>query len=306
MTNRTVVLGAALTALLLTHLAAQSVNRISGLVTDPSGAVLVGATVDAQSVATNVVSSTTTNERGFYVLQVPVGIYDIRVTSGGFRTQVREKVQVTIGSDLAIDFSMTLASAEQTVEVVGGVTPLLTPNSSSVQTTVESELVLNLPLAVSGGIRNSADFLKLTPGYQGNSFSARLNGGVGLDQEVTVDGATVSPVAFGSGIQGSQNTVPGFAIQEFQVVGSNIEAQYGRTSTGVIKYAYKSGTNKLHGSVFEYMRNEALDARNFFAANVDRNHQHEFGVEGGGPVVIPHVYDGRNRTFFYTYYDGLD
>ena len=283
----------------------QAINRVSGLVTDQSGAVIVGAAVTAQDVGTNVVTSTSSNDRGYYLLQLPVGVYDIKATNAGFRTSLREKVQVSVGADVGIDFALSLATAEQSVEVVGGIAPLLAPNSASVETTVENQLVMNLPLAVSGGIRNSADFLKLTPGYQGCSFSARLNGGVGLDQEVTIDGATVSPVAFGAGIQGAQNTVPGFAVQEFQVVGSNIEAQYGRTSTGVIKYVYKSGTNALHGAAFEYLRNEAVDARNFFAPTVAKDRQNEFGVEGGGPVLIPHFYNGRNKTFFYAYYDGF-
>jgi Carboxypeptidase regulatory-like domain/TonB dependent receptor len=286
-------------------LRAQSTNRVSGLITDQSGSVIVGAAVSAQDVATNVVSNTTSNDRGYYLLQLPIGFYSIKVSNTGFRSSLRERVEVSVGADVGLDFTLALASAEQSVEVVGGISPLLAPNSSSVETVVENELVLNLPLAVSGGMRNSADFLKLTPGYQGTTFSARLNGGVGLDQEVTIDGATVSPVAFGAGIQGSQNTVPGFAVQEFQVVGSNIEAQYGRTSTGVIKYVYKSGTNALHGSAFEYLRNESLDARNFFSPTVAKDHQNEFGVEAGGPVFIPKLYNGKNRTFFYMYYDGF-
>ena len=284
---------------------AQGNNRVSGLITDQSGAVIVGATVTAQEVDTNVVTTTTSNDRGYYLLQLPIGVYNIKATNPGFQTSLRERVEVTVGADVGIDFGLSLASAAQAVDVVGGVAPLLAPNSSSVETTVENQLVMNLPLAVSGGIRNSADFLKLTPGYQGCSFSARLNGGVGLDQEVEIDGATVSPVAFGAGIQGSQNTVPAFALQEFQVVSNNIEAQYGRTSTGVIKYEYKSGTNALHGSAFEYLRNEDVDARNFFAPTVAADHQNEFGVEAGGPIVIPHVYNGHNRTFFYMYYDGF-
>lgn len=286
-------------------LRAQAMNRVSGLVTDQTGAVIVGATITARDVATNVTTTATSNDRGYYLLQLAIGVYTIQAAQPGFRTSIREKVDVSVGADVGLDFSLSLASSEQTVEVVGGVAPLLAPNSTSVETTVENQLVLNLPLAVSGGIRNSADFLKLTPGYQGSEFSARLNGGVGLDQEVTIDGATVSPVAFGAGIQGAQNTVPGFAVQEFQVVGSNIEAQYGRTSTGVIKYQYKSGTNSFHGSAFEYLRNQALDARNFFAPTVAKDHQNEFGVEFGGPLLLPKVYNGRNRTFFYMYYDGF-
>ena len=287
------------------RLCPQAVNHVSGIVTDPSGAVVAGATVTAKDVATNVETSVKSNDSGYYLLQLPIGTYNISVSSAGLRTTVRENIQVNVGADVGLDFALEVAGSQQTVEVLGGSTSLITPNSSSVQTTVANALVANLPLAVSGGIRNSADFLKLTPGYQGTTFSARLNGGVGLDQEVTVDGATVSPVAFGAGIQGSQNTVPGFAVQEFQVIGSNIDAQYGRTSTGVIKYVYKSGTNAFHGSAFEYLRNQDLDARNFFSPTVAADHQNEYGAELGGPVVIPHLYNGHDRTFFYAYYDGF-
>jgi hypothetical protein len=283
---------------------AQAVNRISGIITDQSGGVIVSATVVATNLATNVSTSTQSNESGYYVLQLPAGVYEVKASQPGFRTTVREKVQVTVGADVSSDFVLNVETKEQSVDVVGEATPLLTPNSAEVQTTVENDLVSNLPLAVSGGLRNSADFLRVTPGYQGSSFSARINGGVGLDQEVTIDGATVSPVAFGSGIQGSQNTVPAFAVQEFQMVGSNIEAQYGRTSTAVIKYVYKSGTNDFHGSVFEYLRNEALDARNTFAPTVAKDRQNEFGADVSGPVVLPHFYDGHDKTFFYGYYNG--
>ena len=216
----------------------QANNRVSGILTDPSGAVISGANITARNVDTNVVTTSQTNDSGYYVLQLPIGTYSIQASKAGFRSAVRQGVLVTVGADISIDFALAIGSAEQSVDVRAEATPLITPDSSQAQTTVEPVMVQNLPLAVSGGIRNAADFLKLTPGYQGSTFSARLNGGVGLDQEVTIDGATVSPVAFGSGIQGSQNTVPAFSVQEFQVIGSNIEAQYGRTSTGVIKYVY--------------------------------------------------------------------
>ena len=282
----------------------QANNRVSGILTDPSGAVISGADITARNVDTNVVTTSQTNDSGYYVLQLPIGTYSIQASKAGFRSAVRQGVLVTVGAAISIDFALTIGSAEQSVDVQAEATPLITPDSSQTQTTVEPVMVQNLPLAVSGGIRNAADFLKLTPGYQGSTFSARLNGGVGLDQEVTIDGATVSPVAFGSGIQGSQNTVPAFSVQEFQVIGSNIEAQYGRTSTGVIKYVYKSGTNQFHGSAFEYFKNRALDARNFFSTTTNQDNQNEFGAELGGPVILP-KFNGRNHTFFYAYYDGF-
>src|SRR6202041_3309217 len=102
-------------------------------------------TVTAQDVGTNVVSTTTSNDRGYYLLQLPIGTYNIKATNPGFQTSLREKVDVTVGADVGIDFGLSLASATQAVDVVGGITPLLAPNSSSVGTTVENELVMNLP-----------------------------------------------------------------------------------------------------------------------------------------------------------------
>jgi hypothetical protein len=242
----------------------QSGGRISGQVTDPSGAAIPDALVEARHIATNVSTTAKSNTSGYYTIQLPVGVYEIRVSHSGFSTSALN-VTVTVGSDVGLNVAMVIASQTTTVNVTESVVALIQPDEASGSTTVESALVANMPVEVSGGMRNSADFLRITPGYQGTSFSARLNGGVGLDQEVMVDGVNVSPVGFGTGIQGAQMTVPSFAVQEFQVVGTNIDAQYGRTSSGAIKYAFKSGTNDFHGSAFEYLKNTDLDARNYFA-----------------------------------------
>jgi len=141
----------------------QADNRVSGIVTDQSGAVVVGANVIAKDIATNVETAVKSNDSGYYLLQLPIGNYNISVSGPGMRTTVRENIQVNVGADVGLDFALEVGTTQQSVEVVGGTTSLITPNSSSVQTTVGSELVSNLPLAVSGGIRNSADFLKLSP-----------------------------------------------------------------------------------------------------------------------------------------------
>jgi len=273
-------------------------GRISGRAIDPSGDVVPGVQVVAHNVSTNVAVTTQTNDSGYYVIQLTVGVYEITASQPGFQTVKQQNVTITVGADVGMDFALQLATARTVVQVQGEATPLITPNESSGQTTVTNELVTTLPIEVAGGMRNSADFLKLTPGYQGSAFEANLNGGNGLDQEVLIDGANVSPVGFGTGIQGAQMTVPSFAVQEFQVIGTNVDAQYGRTSTGAIKYVFRSGTNDFHGSVFEYNRNEAYDARNFFAAQRGLDRQNEFGFDVGGPIK-------RNKTFFYGYYDGF-
>lgn len=273
-------------------------GQVSGQVVDPSGAAVPNARIDARNIATNVSTAVQTNRQGYYVLQLPAGVYDIRATRSGFATATLHNVTVNIGGEVGLNIHLVLGSTTTTVQVSATTSPLIAPDQAATQTTVPSALVSTLPVEVSGGMRNSADFLKLTPGYQGSAFAARLNGGVGLDQEVTIDGAAVSPVGFGSGIQGSQMTVPSFAVQEFQVIGADVDAQYGRTSTGAIKYLFKSGTNQLHGSVFEYLRNQALDSRNFFSASRGVDRQNEFGFELGGPIK-------KDKTFFYGYYDGF-
>jgi hypothetical protein len=275
-----------------------STGRVSGQVRDQSGASVADAQITGRNIAQNVSSSVRSNSAGYYSLQLPIGNYDISATKAGFKELVQHKIEVTVGSNVALDLALSVGATTSTIEVMASVTPLLTPNEVSGETTVPSSLVSNVPVEVSGGMRNSADFLKLTPGYQGTSFSARLNGGVGLDQEVLIDGADVSPVGFGTGIQGNQMTVPSFAVQEFQVIGTNVDAQYGRTSTGAITYVFKSGANGLHGSVFEYNRNAVYDAKNYFEAKRDVVDQNEFGAEVGGPIK-------KNKLFYYGYYDGF-
>jgi hypothetical protein len=272
-------------------------GRVSGRVTDPSGVVVPGAQVVARNTSTNVVNNAETNGSGYYTLQLNVGVYEITASKEGFQSIAQQNITVTVGGDVGLDFALQLATTKTVVQVQGVVAPLITPNEASVQTTVDRTMVTDLPVEVSGGMRNSADFLKLTPGYTGSSFEANINGGDGMDQEVLIDGADESPVGFGSGIMGAQMTVPSFAVQEFQVISNNVDAQYGRTSTGAIKFVFKSGTNGFHGDAFEYVRNQDLDARNFFAGARGVDQQNEFGAEVGGPII-------KNKTFFYGYYDG--
>jgi Carboxypeptidase regulatory-like domain len=207
---------------------AQNVGgRVSGRITDQSGAVVPGVQIRARNVSTGTPNVTQTDTSGYYALQLPVGVYEISATRTGFRTVVQQNITITVGGDVALDFSMQVASTQTVVHVTGQVSPLVTPTDSSVQTTVTNDLVSAVPVEVAGAMRNSADFLKLTPGYQGNSFSANLNGGDGFDQEILVDGSNESPVGFGTGNQ-AQMIVPSFAVQEFQVIGDNVDAQYAR------------------------------------------------------------------------------
>ena len=274
-------------------------NSVTGMVTDQSGAVVVGATITAREVNTGAVSTATTNDRGYFLMQLPIGTYDVTVSDTGFETTTRPRVPVDVGADVHLDFKLSVASAQQTVEVVAQGAPLLRPESATVQTVVDNSLVNDLPIAVSGRERNAAGFLALTPGYNGT----RLNGGAGNANTQYVDGAVVNPSSFSPELS-TNMIIPAFAVDQFQVVDSTMDPQDGRSSSGTIKYALKSGTNAVHGSAFDFVRNADLDARNFFSPVVAQDTQNEFGAELGGPVFLPHLYNGHNKTFFYLYYDG--
>jgi Carboxypeptidase regulatory-like domain len=272
-------------------------GRVSGRVTDQSGAIIPGAHISAQNVSTGVVSGTQSDDSGYYVLQLPEGNYTISASATGMATLKHQNVVITIGGDAAVNFLLPVASAQTVVEVHGeDSAELITPNTSAVQTTVNNALVSTMPVEVSGTLRNADEFLRLEPGYNGVS----LNGGSAGDAPTTVDGGDVSGSGFGAGQQtvGWAMPVPSFAVQEFQVVGSNADADVGRTPTGAISYALKSGTNQLHGSVFEYNRNTVYDAKTFFEPTRGVDQQNEFGFDLGGPIK-------HNKAFFYGYYDGF-
>jgi hypothetical protein len=272
-------------------------GRVSGRATDSSGAIVPGVDISAQNASTNAMSTTKTDDSGYYTLQLPSGNYTITADATGFGKLEQQNVAVTVGGDMGLDFHLEVATTTTTVEVHADASAsLITPNAAVVQTTVDNSLVSSIPVEVSGTLRNASSFLKLEPGYNGSS----LNGGAGTDQPLTVDGADVSGVGFGSGGQSIVYAmpVPSFAVQEFQVVGSNADANVGRTATGAISYALKSGTNQLHGSLFEYNRNRLYDAKTFFQPVRGADQQNEFGFDLGGPIK-------RGKTFFYGYYDGF-
>jgi hypothetical protein len=280
-----------------TALAQSSVGgRVSGRVTDQSGAMVPGAHISALNINTGIENGTQSDASGYYALQLPQGDYTITASATGMATVKHDHISITTGGDADVDFPLPIAAAQTVVEVHGDASSeLITPTSAVVQTTVNNALVSNIPVEVSGTLRNANTFLKLEPGYNGSS----LNGGYAGDTPTTVDGGDVSGSGFGAGQQtvGWAMPVPSFAVQEFQVVGSNADANVGRTPTGAVSYALKSGTNQLHGSTFVYNRNTVYDAKTFFEPVRGVDQQNEFGFDLGGPIR-------HEKAFFYGYYDG--
>ena len=300
-------------------LIAQSTNgSLSGRVTDPSQALIVGATVSVISVDTNFRHETTTNGSGeYYLTNLPPGSYHIEVEKSGFRKLVKPDVVLHVQGALEINFEMTVGSASQTITVEAGATGMNTFDAT-VSTLIENRFVENMPL----NGRSFSALIDLTPGvvlvptnfFEEGQFS--VNGQRPDANYFMVDGVSANlgaPVA--SFVQGGAGQLPatnafgGFsnlvsldALQEFRIRTSTFAPEFGRTPGAQVSVVTKSGTNTLHGTAFEYLRNDVFDANNWFANNKGLKkpelRQNDFGGVLGGPII-------KDRLFFFGSYEGV-
>ncbi len=285
----------------LSCLAQSDRGTITGRVVDPTDSVVAGAAVTVVNQNTGTRTVTHTNQAGNYVVrELPFGKYELSLEATGFRKYVRKDVEVALGQTLNLDFKLELGQIEQTVEVEAA-TPLLESGTSELGTVVDQKQVQDLPLSVSGNMRNPESFALLTPGVTGDVTNTQINGSQSRGKEVLVDGiGSTSPES--GGLLFTYPSVE--SIGEFKLSSSAFSAEYGKTGGGFEIFTTRSGTNLYHGSAFEYLRNDKLDARGFIAPTTPVNRQNEFGASFGGPVILP-KYNGRNRTFFYFVYDGF-
>lgn len=290
-------------------------GSIQGTVSDPSGAAVAGANVTVRNLDTSLAISTVTTEAGFYsVPNLPPGRYSVSVEAPSLKKYTQQGVTVPTGTAVSLDIQMQLGGVTENVTVTADATQLET-STSDIGATVENRLVANLPLEVSGTIRNPVQFITLVPGFVGGvandpgsnaTDDFKVNGGQEGGTDVLVDGVSISLV--------SPNTqwnkgVSTDAIQEFKVLQSNFSPEFGESGDGIVSLTVKSGTNQLHGSAYDYLRNRVLDAnswKNNTAGNKKAiNTQNDFGATAGGPVWIPHLYNGKDRTFFFFAYEGF-
>lgn len=254
-------------------LSAQTVlGTITGRVLDASGASISGAAVAATNTGTNLVYRTTTNESGNYVLQqLPVGTYELAVEASGFRRYIRRKIELNVAQTLTLDASLEVGQAEQTIEVTADVTTLQT-STSDLGTTIQRNKLVDLPLFVGGNVRNLEQFIFLAPGVTGDTANTQISGSPNRAKEVLVDGIASTGVESGGVIPGSGRPSVE-TIGEFRLLRANFNAEYGRTGGGVQIFTTRSGTNDIHGSLFDYLRNDKFDARGFFQATRPINRQ---------------------------------
>lgn len=290
-------------------------GTITGVVTDPTSNSIPNATVKIRNMDTGVDTVLTTNEAGAYASpSLVLGNYSISVEVSGFKTAVRTNIQLVGGQIARHDIAMELGSVTEQVAVVG-TAEILNTTSADVQHTVNSTYYNNLPVVMGADMRLAEALLQLQPGFQpmkpngdpmfrGSQFQSRLNGGQHSAMENFFDG-----VAFGyaSGHNQSHESAPPIeSVGEMKVITSTYSAQYGHSSGGTVEYSSKAGTKDLHGSFYEYFANDALNARGFFPDTVSKQRNNAFGFTIGGPMYIPKVYDGRNKTFFFTNWDWLE
>ena len=295
---------------------AQTTNgSIEGSVTDPSGGAVAGASVTARNMNTGLTQATTTTDAGIYSLpNLPPGRYSVTVEAPNLKKYAQEGVTVTTGTAVALNILMQLGAVSESVTVSADATQLQT-TTSEIGATVSPTLVANLPLQVKGTVRNPVEFIRLVPGFVGgldnnpgsnSSDDFKVNGGQEGGTDILVDGVSISLV--------SPNTqwnkgVSTDAVDEFRVLQSNFSAEYGQAGDGIVSLTVKSGTNELHGSGYDFLRNKSLDANSWFnnlqglKRPVDT--QNDFGATLGGPVWIPKIYNGKNKTFFFFAYEGF-
>jgi hypothetical protein len=295
---------------------AQNTNgRIQGTVTDPSGAAVSGASVTARNLDTGLTIATVTTDAGLYSLaNLPPGRYSVTIEGPNLKKYSQEGVTVQTDATVALDVQMQLGAVSDNVTVIADATQLETA-TSDIGATVETSLVANLPLAVSGTIRNPVEFIKLVPGFVGkvgnnpadnSTDDFKVNGGQEGGTDVLVDGVSISLVS--PNIQWNKGISPE-AVAEFKVLQSNFSPEYGESGDGIVNLTLKSGGNKFHGSAYDYLRNRVLDA-NSWRNNTTRtpkpiDTQNDFGLTSGGPVWLPHLYDGRDKTHFFFAYEGF-
>lgn len=285
------------------RLNAQAVTGINGTVTDTTGAVIPGAHVTVTNTATGVKSETVTSSAGtFTIVGLNPGNYSVVVESRGFKT-ARANVIVQIARVSTASFKMTVGATTTTVQVKASALSLET-TSPEIGTTLVPELVKTAPIEISGLVRQIDSFMYLAPGVQGSSGSHEINGGVNFENETLFNGVPVAYVDYA----GNQTYInpPYESVDEFRVNSSTFNAQYG-LGQGAVTYSMATGTNQFHGDAFEMLRNQAFDSVGFFPTNFNAagkpippvDQQNDYGFTVGGPVIIPKVYNGKNRTFFH-------
>ncbi|MBM3815338.1 MAG: TonB-dependent receptor, partial [Acidimicrobiia bacterium] len=298
-------LSLALASPLLMFGQATTLGNIVGSVVDPSGAAVPGAKVRVLNTGTGVPRDVTTNENGvFSALSLIPGMYSVEVTAPNFQRQVQDKLRLEVSGSISLTFRLTVGQVTESVNVTAEA-ELLKATEGVISTTIDNTKVVELPL----NGRNFNNLVRLTPGATrganggGPTLNAQtwaVTGSRSDNTNYTLDGTFNNGSFFKTAaIAPSIDAIAEFKIQ------TNMSAKFGAAAGANVNVSIRSGTNELHGSAYEFLRNDKLDSRQYFAVRRPAFKFNQFGGTLGGPVFIPKVYDGRNRTFFFFNYEGF-
>jgi hypothetical protein len=302
-------------------------GSIAGVITDSTGKVIERASIVVSDPTTGTNYSTVSSSAGYYVVpSVHPGTYSLKVTAPGFKTSLTDGVIVSVGTRTARDIDLSVGSSMESVTVNAG-SVSLEKETSDVDASITPDQVQDLPLAVSGNLRSITSMEFLVPGTVGPGTSSggsgfqmtKINGGQEEGTDYLVDGITTNRMENGSG--SVDILTPSVdAVNEFHVELSGLPVELGRTTGGIANFNTKSGTNDYHGTAYDFYKNSALDANNWFnngylATTTDpaartglqrpADTKNDYGVTLGGPFRIPHLYDGKGKTFFFFSWEQL-
>ena len=300
-------------------------GSLTGTITDPQGGVTPNASVDVKNMDTGELFHGGASSTGNYVIPVPVGKYELSVTAAGFKKYVRENLEVEGATDTRVDVRLELGATTDTITITDEA-PLLKTESGEISHTITTDEVSQLPVLTTNGgggpfgnIRDPLQEIILLPGTAYvNGLAIVVNGLPANSENIRIEGQDSTSNIWKIAQQNSQGSVE--AIQEVAIQTSNFAAEYGQAAGGYFNYTMKSGTNQYHGSGYDYFVNEALNAGLPFTDRctadgayctdtADRQHirnrvrRNDYGFTFGGPVRIPKLYDGRNKTFFFVNFE---
>ena len=303
--------------LLAASLTAQEFRgTLQGTITDPSQAVVANSTVSLKNTETGIVREVTADDTGHYVFPfVQPGAYSLTAKAAGFKTTIREGISLSVNDNIRVDIEMTLGQAAETVMVTAQAASVQA-DTSSLGSTISEKIVETLPLkghsslflfTLANGVVGNRYFDDTRPSDTGTNVLYTANGAPVASGEISVDGVS-NTVNVGRGLYLSPWVPSTDAVIEVKLLMGTLRAEYGRAGGNFTNVVIKSGTNDPHGSLYEFFRNSALDANLFFQRGVGQKLTpygvNIYGGSVGAPIFIPHVYNGRNRTFFFFNYEG--
>lgn len=320
--RRTLQFATLLLPCLIGNLFAQTLGTVTGEVKDSSGAAVVGAAITVRNAATNGIRNATTNEEGIYTIPALVpGIYDVKVEKQGFKGANRSNVELQVQQTARVDFALDVGQINEIVQVTGSV-PLLTTEDATVGTVIEQKRITDLPLngrsffslvALSPNVTTGFAQAAQAAGRQGGTRSQltiSMAGARSAWSNYTLDGITNTDINFNLYI-----VLPSVeALQEFKVQTGVYPAEFGR-GAGQVNVSTKGGSNQFHGALFEFLRNDKLDARPYFFKDPESPtqtaplkapyRQNQYGGTLSGPVLLPKLFNGKNKLFFMANYEGF-